>query len=1134
MRRLLTVTATLLAWPAFSQETAAPGSAEPTKQGQAASQPPAEGQPEIDLRTLESWEKEFSDMGDSVSKEVDSLLLREIGLRKTAVERDYKREASSIEEELRQRRKEAISQFEQFLSRHPTNKKYTPEVMFRLAELYHDDAQDQYLLAMPQYSEQHALWERGKIADEPKQPFRDYSKSVEIYELLLQRFPDYVNADAAYYAMGYCLIGMADSLAEQDRLEEAQVLRKRGIAAFREMIEKHPRSRWVSEAWLLVGESLFESGAYKEAVEAYTHAMADESSRYYDMALYKMAWAYFQSNDYPSAIRTFKKLIERVDSKKAEGGLGPMLRQEAVEYLGISLADDDWNGDGEPDPDATVARAVSFMSEGKPFEREVLEKYADTLYSAHEIKKYPMAIEAYRAVIAKDPMHPGNAVVKEKIVGVYDLLNDKERMIAERQDMVAQFGPGSAWYKANEGRPEVLARVDRQLELALAQAAQFHHQRAQGLRRQFEQMRDKPEGKQFGEAMLAEYKKAASIYEEYLRRFPTTRYAYDNAFYYAECLYSSLDFEKAYEAYRRVRDWPNRTTYREQAAYGMSLALEKEAAKRVAEGRLAQADVPGDVSEVVTEEKGPQGEEKVKLTPLPIPPLTEEWIKSVDYYIENNLCPPGLQERVPKLEYRVAAELYKRRHMDDARKRFERILQKYPTSTLAASAAVSIINSFRLENDWDSIAEWSKKIEELKVGKPEERAALAQEVKLFQLGAQFKGAEAAFEAKDYKRAAEAFLAVVDSDPKNKVADKALQNAAVAYMYLKWYDSAAKVYQRLVAEYPSSPFVEGALYQLAENARKFLDFERAIEGYKALIARFPKTEKLQEATFKIAQLTEALGRVREAARAHEKYVESYPSDPEAPALLFRVAGLYEKLGDQDEAVRIYRLFVSRYGMAVEQNDRVMDALAKIADIYRAQGRMKEWETVARQVIKEFHARGMEPGTRAAGYAAKAQFLLIEDKFRQYEAIQFRGDLKTQGKLIKQKQALMAELEQEYAAVLPYNSVEWSSAAVYRMAALPELFAKAMFAAEIPPMDPEQEDIYRTQLEDVANQYRMAAQDRYVKIIEENRRLKTRNEWTDKALEAMNKYRPHEFPLLKNDRRILERSTRYAAPQFEEAL
>jgi TolA-binding protein len=845
------------------------------------------------------------------------------------------------------------------------------------------------------------------------------------------------------------------------------------------------------------------------------------------MALYKLAWSYFNMYDYPTAIRSFEQLIERIDTKKSAGGLGPLLRKDAIDYLGVSLADDDWDGDGEKDKDATVSRALSYLSAGKPYEREVMEKYADTLYSQHEMVKYPMAIEAYRAVVAKDPLNPANAAVKEKIIGVYDVMRDTEKMTAERANMVKEFGPGSAWYQANASHPEVLARVDRQVELALSQAAQFHNKRAQELKAQATTTGNND----FNVAALQEYRKAAAAYEDYLKRFPDTKYAYENAFFLAECYYYSFEFQKATQVYLRVRDWPGKNVHQEAAAFNVVVSIEKEAAKRIQEGTLVAGDAPGD-AQAVEDVNPPQAEGKVQVDPLPIPPLTQDWMKAVDWYLEKDYKTKDPEQGV-RLKFRVAAELFKRRHLEEARRRFEEILVKYPESAMAAGSAVGIINSYRLENDWDNLALWSKKIEELKVGKVEERAALAQEVKVFQLGAQFKDAEKAFEAGEYQKAAEAFLAVVDADPRQRVADKGLQNAAVAYQKLKHYDSAARIYQRIVADYPESQYVEGALYQLAENARKFLDFDRAVRTFQALQARFPKSEHVAYAMFQTAVLLEAQGKLREAAQAYEKITDAYPSDAEAGPVLFKAGGLYEKLGTRDEALRVYKRFAKQFGGSASLNDKTIEVLARSADIYRAQGQMKDCDSLVRIILKEFAARGLQPSTPAATHAARFQFALIEEQFKQYDAIQFTGSLKEQGKLLQQKKKMLGDLEVAYAQVLPYKSPEWTSAAVFRMAQLYELFAKALFKAQVPKMTEEEEDIYRTQLEDAAKGYQDAAQERYVKIIEENRRLKNANDWTRKAVEAMNKYRPAEFPLEKEERRAQDLEVR-SVPPFEESL
>ncbi len=1078
-----------------------------------ASAQPAAGEPG-DVQAWEEAVRHYLEVGREYRLDLDSVFQRAVERRKKSVEEAYARDSEGIEKELRVRRDEAIRVLETFLSRYPDHERYTPEVMFRLAELHFEKAQDDYYLALPRYEEQRALWERGKVAEEPVEPEKDYSRAIALYEGLLSGFPRYALSDAARYALAFCL-------------EEAGEV-ERGVAVLQDLVQKHPDSPWVPEAWLRIGEYYFDIGRYDASIEAYEHALVNKDSKYYEMALYKLAWSYFQKYDYPSAIRMFKTLITHIDEAKGELGLGAQLRSEAVEYLGISLADDDWNGDGVPDRDATVARAVSFLSDGKPYEREVLEKYADTLYAQHETAKYPMAAEAYRAVVARDPMHPGNVAVTEKIIAVYDAMRDMEKMIAERQDMVRRFGPGSAWYEANKARPEVIARVDRQVELALEQAAKFHHKRAQDFKAQAATSGDSS----FGAAALKEYREAAVAYAEYLRQFPQTKEAYELTYYYADCLYYSFDFEAAVRQYQKVRDWPGRTEYLEPAAYAVIDSLEKEAAKRVTEGRLRADEVPGEIQEV-REEEAREGEGKVTVTPRPIPALTKDWIAAVDVYLEKGLTrqsDPGLPAR---LAYRVANEYYKYLHLDEARKRFLGVIEKYPQDLVASYAAVNIINSYRLENDWENIQVWAKKIEELQLGRPEQRAQLQEEVRLFQLGAQFKEAEALFEEGEYVKAAEAFVALVDRDPRNKFADRALQNAAIGYQKARRYDSAARLYERIVSDYPESQYVEGALLQLAENAKKFYDFERAVRSYQALRARFPKSQYAAYALLTAGVLLEAEGRLEEATRACEDFAKAYPEDADAGEALVRAARMYEKMGRSSDVIRVSQWFVSRYGGDPKASEKVIEVLARVADIHHAAGARKEWEKVAAQVLREFEVRGLQPDTPVAAYPARLQFQMVEPLFQEYEKILFTGSLNEQGRKLKRKDALLKQLEEEYSKVLPYKAMEWTSAAFYRMARIHEIFADALFSAEIPAMSQEEMDIYQTQIEDAAQGYLDRAQERYVKLIEEARRLKIANEWVNKAREAMNKYRPQEYPLFKEERRAMDFRVR-AVPTFEEAL
>lgn len=1072
--------------------------------------------PDEEKRILELEEaaRTFTDAGMAYDEELQSLLNDEIARRKNAINRNYRAQAKGIEDDLRTRRREAIDSFERFLKRYPDNSTYTPEVLFRLAKLYFDDTQDSYLVSLPEYDNQVNLYNRGKLADPPPEPVRDFSKALNSYETLLARFPQYVNADTAYYALAF-------TLRMSDEYDKA-------VAMFRDLIEKHPKSRWVPEAWLLVGEHFFDMGSYLKAIEAYNKALEFVDHRYYGITLYKMAWAYFQNYQYPTAIGLFKKLIEFVDGGQEVDERAKAIRSEAVDYLALSLADDDWDGDGLTDPDANVARALSYLNAGSDYEREILEKYADALYNEFEVRKYPMAIEAYRAVIARDQMRPENAAIKEKIIAVYDTMRDDEASIAERQDMVRNFGPGSAWYESNKNHPEVLARVDRRLELALNQAAQFHHKRAQDLKEEAANTGDE----KFLVASLQEYKAAAEAYAEYLRRFPESKYAYENAYYYADCLFYSFDFIGAATMYRKVRDWPEKKDYLEVATFNVIDTIEKEAAKRVQDGLLDPADMPGEMG-AVAEEQMPEAEGKVDVAELPIPELTQQWMKDVSEYINRGLTRANDPELPARLQYRMAFELYKYRHLEEARKAFEEVITKYPTSVVASYAAANIINSYRLENDWDSIKAWAKKLEELALGSPEERQALATEIKIFQLGAEFKEAERLFENEDWVPAAESFVKVVDADPKSVLADKALQNAAIAYQKANYFESAAKMYQRIVTDYPQSEFVEGALLQLAENARKFFDFDKAVSTYNALRTRFPRSQSVAYSLFTSAELLEAEGRLEDSAKMFEEFVNRYPTDQNAGRTLFRAGRIFEKIGRTSESVRVYKRFLGLFGKQAELSALAIESISRLGDIARADGNKKEWRKRAEETIAEFASRGLAPETPVAAYPARARFQLIEDTFKEYSAIAFIGPLSAQGKLIQRKIELLTKLQAEYSEVLPYKSWDWTFAAFFRLAQTHELFARALFSAEIPEMSEDEMDIYQTDIEDKAAVFQQTAQERFATLLEEGKKKKIANEWTRKALEALNKYRPQEYPLQKEERRAMD-YLRLKAPTFEDSI
>ena len=1062
---------------------------------------------------LEEFKKtaaEFRDVARELNSEVNDLVRAEIKRRESFVNESYERAVGDIDLEQQRRRLEAIDVFQRFVAKYPNHPEHTPDAMFRLAELYYEKSSSDFGTAMTSYEKDIDLYNRGKIPSEPVQPLQQYGETERMYRTLVKRFPDYRYADAAWYLLGYVLVNSG----EDDEAGEA----------FAELVKRYPQSRYAPEAWLRIGEFNFDEGDWEKAIAAYQAAMKFEDSRFYEMAIYKLAWTYFQKYDYDKAIVAFKQLIESYDRVASSGdrALAGALRDEAIEYLALSLAEDDWDGDGLPDPNAGVDRAMAYLNEGKPYEREIIAAYAKSLYELHERNKYEQAADVYRRLIKRDKLHKDNPSNMEKVIAIYDIMRDTDRSMRARQELAELFAIGSPWYKANLDEPAATAAADKLVESALRQTAQFHHQLAQELK-----SRASTEGDPSLLVRAAtEYQEAATSYAVYLDRYPHSSDAYELTFFHAETLFYSGRFMAAADKYVAVRDWEEKTKFKEVAAYSAIKSIEKSMETEAAAGALPRQAVPGEVA-ATEEESGEaaQGTEVVRVAPQQVPPLVQRWVGAIDAYVAADLNRPKDAESQGKLAYQAAEMVHRFHRYDDSRKRFAEIIDRYPGTEVAAYAAANIINSYKDENDWANIEKWAAIIADKKIGKGEDAARLQEEIRVFKLGAQFQRAEQLLSEEKYLAAAREFERLVDENEGREVrfADKALYNAAMAYQQVHHYDSAARIFERIVSEprFEKSEFVEDALFRLSENNKKFFNFDRAISGYLALVRKNTKNPNAPYALFEAARLQQNDQQMAEAASNFERYEQLFQERDDSADALFRAALIYKEMGRQQDAERIFKQFIGRYGNTPSANPLVVQAILELADAAKARNNKKEAATLYSKVIAEFQARGLQSGTAEAAYPAKAQFELIEQRFAEFKNIELGGSLSQQGRLLQRKETMLYELEKAYIEVFPYKALDWTFAGYFRIGNIYQEFAKTLYAAPVPDaLSEEEQDVYMTELEDAGMKYENTAIERYETTLAKARELKVSNDWTRKALESINKYKPAEYPLLKEEKMVLE--------------
>lgn len=318
-------------------------------------------------RAFEAAYKTYKDAAREYREEVREYIQDEIVKRQRGIAKTYQNQIDKIDAEQVALRKSAIERLEGFIFRHREHDRYTPDALFRLAELYYEDSLDEYNKSIDNYDKNLDLYNRGKLLDPPTEKDKDFGRSIAIYKYLHwvppgtrmeplsgrlagvtlpRRWPNYRNADAALYLQGFCE-------AEMGQTDQA-------IATLSGLEKHYPKSTYIAEAWLRVGELYFDSNEFEQAADAYKRAAATKDPKMYALALYKLGWSYFQMYRYPEAVRWFQTLIEYYDEElpakraaaKAEGkeipedGQGGNLRKEAVEYLAKSLAEPSWDDDG--------------------------------------------------------------------------------------------------------------------------------------------------------------------------------------------------------------------------------------------------------------------------------------------------------------------------------------------------------------------------------------------------------------------------------------------------------------------------------------------------------------------------------------------------------------------------------------------------------------------------------------------------------------------------------------------------------------------------------------------------------------------------------------------------------------------
>ncbi|MBM4370763.1 MAG: tetratricopeptide repeat protein [Deltaproteobacteria bacterium] len=1065
----------------------------------------------------------------------------------------YDEKFDQLESKEEERRREAIAVFENFVIRYekykvdPRYRAAIADVLFRIGELYREQADYKYVVVKQSFNELMDLYLRGKRPSPPLEGATDYSKAVAVFWRLVEEFPEYRYRDMALYLLGYYL-------RDQELLEESN-------RALTMLTREHPDSEYAVGAWMLVGENHYAMSDFTTAVEAYRLVLGYPSNNpYYEDALYRLGWSSFQTFAYPQAIKAFLDLLDYYDAGRGRTERAASLQKESEETLANSFVDEDWDGDGVTDPDYGVQRAFDAINRGKPYERAVLKAFADTLYDIQDARHWEMAAAAYTEYIRRYPLDDLAPEIHDQIIGAYTYLIEEgppekrdwytQQGQMERSRFLSLYGSDSEWTRVHQYDIVLLQKARTKLETALLERVELLHQRAQGIK--------ETSGR---EAARPAYSEAVAAYLAYLEEFPDSQRSIEKRMDLAQAYFFGLeDYEKAAEQYAFVRDLKvKENAFLEEGAY-LAIQSRQQHAQNLATG--GRADLPADLFDTAAHKilarVGSRDEQDptklVSVEPVPIPPEVLAWVADAEKYLDLGLRHEENEDFTGRLAYLVSRVYYRYGHFEEAEKRQLAILEKFPDDELLSTYCYAdLLRMATTRNDLDRQEQLANNMKQAGKGDPGDINTLLDQVKDARLTSRFqrsaellKQAEVAIkdparekEARElYSKAAFELEKIVDENPLFRKADLALLSAAQAFETVKLFEKAANLYKRIVEEprFKESDQRELATYYLARNYKLFFDFDRSIRTFQRLVQDYPRSEYRGEALLETATLQENDQDYVGAAATLKDYLARFPGSKTEPQIRLLVARLYDRAGRDQDKADAYRDFLRRYGKSPELVPAVLEAGLELGNLARRQDNWRDATPQFTMVRDLFGAAGLPPETEEAERAAEAAFWLLDRQYERFMATKITTtNYKSQQTQMKDLIDTQKEMEKALGEIhSKYKAYRWSVAAFYRIGMLWKHLAMVITEMPPPPNLPEAvQEKYQIEISDFGNKFEDQARRGWRTAINNARRLGISNEWTNRILVELNKYPDDrlEYPLFKEEKQVYEEDPLLTEPSLE---
>jgi TolA-binding protein len=944
---------------------------------------------------------------------------------------DFESFRKQVEVKVSEKRREEIATLRRLIDLGGGSDAETPQWYFRLAELLWEESQFYFFEANRRDDRLIALGTRGDPAEidrlmaERKELEREQKRhrdqAVALYGAIIKRYPKYPRLDEVLYFL-------AENLSKRDRNDPD------ALKAFRALIQRFPRSRFIPDAWMAVGEYWFERsnkvdrvGSLRKALGAYRKAAEHQESSVYGYALYKQAWVHYNLTEWSEALELFRAVIffgELPTATVPADRKLALVKEARKDYVRT------YSHAGSAEGAADEFKRVG----GDPGWKDMLRSLAGIYF---EEGKDRDAIVVYHRLIREEPTSPEAAFFQSRIVTCAGRMGRKDAAVQQAHLFVKMLRDieAAAANGADEKGRKAIADARRDAEQTLRILAVTYHN-------EWKKTRDEP---------VAGY--AAGVYRDYLEVFPDEPTSYEMRFFHAELRYALADFEGAGEEYERVAERDVRAL--EGRPAGGAAPKPGKFFKDALENAVFAWDL---VAKKADRDEKPAAADPRKR--LPLPPHRQRLLDACSRYLRWQ--PKG--DKWVEIAYKAARLHYQHNAFAEAMDLFTRIAVDHPGHPLAGYSTNLVLDVYNLLGDWRNVNVWAKRFyanAKLVEAHPALKADLAKVIE----ESAIKVIEEKVRARDHEGAAEEYLSFAREWPASRHAPLALFNASVNWVKARRIDKAVEVRALLLQRYPSDERAPDALYDNAEAYEAIAEFERAAELYERYFEAWrasrraaPKgkkgapppaaaydEKKATDGLINAAVFRSGLRQWAKAEAASRAYLETWPKGPDAPRIFLSLADLHARQGQTTKQLRQLEEYQQRHA---KDPDEWLAIQQQIAQLLERAGNAAGARRARAAALAYWRRNEDRVKDRGLAVVAQALYEELEPGFAEYERISLvvapkflKGQLQVKAKRLK-------KLEDAYRRIVLLKQAEPAVCALYKIGLGYERFAKALYDAPIP--------------------------------------------------------------------------------------